>query len=171
MKKLTLLLLLLNTFAFSQENNTSTEVVLGPNARDLFIKNGETFKLREYKQVFENPLAQKKIRKARANKSFGTIISVIGGFGIGYGAGMFVGNLSNGNPDNPWDKINAKSNREVGLIYMAMGLGVTATSIPLWIGYKKNIDKALDLENDTATYSNTLNFNINENGFGLAYKF
>lgn len=171
MKKLTLLLLLSSTFAFSQENNTTSEVVLGPNSRELFIKNGSTFKLNEYKQVFENPLAQKKIRKARTNKTFGTIISVIGGFGIGYGAGMFIGNLSNGNSNNPWDKINAKSNRETGLIYMAMGLGVTATSIPLWIGYNKNLKKAIDLENETTTYSNTLNFNVNENGFGLAYKF
>ena len=169
MKKLTLLLLLSCIFAFSQENSNSQNVVLGPNTRDLFTKNGETFKLNEYKQVFENPLAQKKIRKARTNKTFGTIISVIGGFGIGYGAGMFVGNL--GGSGNSLADLEPQSRRQAGLIYMAMGLGVTATSIPLWIGFKKNIKKAIELENQTTTYSNTLNFNVNENGFGLAYKF
>ena len=169
MKKLTLLLLLSSTFAFSQENSSIENVSLGSNSKNFFIKNGETYKLNEYKQVFENPLAQKKIRKARTNKTFGTIISVIGGFGIGYGAGMFVGNL--GNSGNSLSDLEPQSRRQAGLIYMAMGLGVTATSIPLWIGYKKNIKKAIDLENETTTYSNTLNFNVNENGFGLAYKF
>ena len=170
MKKLTLLLLLSSTFAFSQENSSIENVTLGSNSKDFFIKNGENYKLNGYKQVFENPLAQQKIRKARTNKTFGTIISVIGGFGIGYGAGMFLGNLSN-DSGNSLSDLEPQSRRQAGLIYMAMGLGVTATSIPLWIGYKKNIKKAIELENQTTTYSNTLNFNVNENGFGLAYKF
>ena len=57
------------------------------------------------------------------------------------------------------------------LIYLGIGLGITATSIPLWTGYNKNIKKAVELENETTTYSSSLNFSLNENGYGLAFKF
>ena len=171
MKKLTFLLLLTNTFVFSQETNSNQQIILGTSTKDLFIKNEETYRLNQYKQVFENPSAIKHIQKAYSNKTFGTIISTIGGFGIGFGTGMFIGNLGKGNSKNPYEKITRKSNRESGLIYLGIGLGITATSIPLWIGFNKNIKKAVELENETTTYSNSLNFNVNEDGYGLAFKF
>ncbi|MGV0921058.1 hypothetical protein ACTS94_11925 [Empedobacter falsenii] len=171
MKKLTLVLLLTSTFALCQEKNSDEQIILGTTARSLFIKNGETYKLNQYKQVFENPNSINYIKKARSNKTFGTILSTIGGFGIGFGTGMFIANLGKGNSQNIYEETTRKGNRESGLIYLGMGLGITATSIPLWIGYNKNIKKAVDLENKTTTYSSSLNFSLNENGYGLAFKF
>ena len=84
---------------------------------------------------------------------------------------MFIANLGKGNSQNSYEEITRKGNRESGLIYLGIGLGITATSIPLWTGYNKNIKKAVELENETTTYSSSLNFSLNENGYGLAFKF
>lgn len=162
MKKLAIALLLIPVLSFSQAEETQTgKVELGNGGKNFFIKDGEGYKLNQYKEVFTNQEAIDRVKRARTNKTFASILTYTGSFCLGFGIG---GALSNSE-----DPLMEKS---TGWIIAAGGAGIMLSSIPLWMGYSKNIRKAVDLENGTTEESTAqLNLNINGNGVGLAYQF
>lgn len=163
MKKLALTLLLIPVFSFAQIEETG-KVSLGMNTKNFFIKDGEGFKLNQYKDIFTNQEAIDRIRRARTNKTFAEIITYTGSFGIGFGIGMAL----SVNSENQF----SKKDKETGWTIAGIGAGLTLTSIPLWMGYSKNIQKAIELENGTSESPTAqLKLNVNGNGFGLAYQF
>jgi len=165
MKKLAFTLLLIPALALSQvEESTTGKIELGTTAKTFFTKDGEGYKLNQYKEVFTNQEAIDRIKRARTNKTFAEIITYTGSFTLGFGLGMVIGVKD----DYPF----AKHDRQVGWTVAGVGAGVMLTSIPLWNGYSKNIKKAVDLENGEAETSvSQMRLNINGNGFGLAYQF
>lgn len=167
MKKSAFALLLIPVLSFSQvEEVQSGKVELGNDTKNFFIKDGEGFKLNQYKEVFTNQEAIDRIRRARTNKTLASILTYTGSFGIGFGIGMALSKQEDGYGNK------VTSNRNTGWAIAGAGAGLVVTSIPLWNGYIKNLKKAVDLENGNSEESVAqLNLNINGNGFGLAYQF
>src|SRR5690606_11965852 len=167
MKKLAFTLLLIPALAIAQvEETTNGKIEMGTNAKNFFIKDGEGYKLNQYKEIFTNQEAIDRIKRARTNKTFAEIITYTGSFGIGFGIGIALSKQE----DGYGNRVNY--NRKTGWTIAGIGAGLVVTSIPLWNGYVKNLKKAVDLENGTTAESTAqLNFNVNGNGFGLAYQF
>lgn len=167
MKKLAFSLLLIPALSFSQvEENQTGKVELGNDTKNFFIKNGEGYKLNQYQEVFTNQEAIDRIKRARTNKTFASILTYTGSFGIGFGIGMALSKQE----DGYGNKID--SNKKTGWTIAGAGAGLVVTSIPLWSGYVKNIKKAIDLENGTTEQTTAqLKLNVNGNGVGLAYQF
>lgn len=167
MKKLVIALLFLPVFSFAQTTEKSTgKIEIGTSEKKFFIKDGESYRLKEYNQIFSNEEAIKHIQKARTNKGFAKALTYVGSFGIGYGVGMALSKQE----DGYGNKVH--SNRNTGWTIVGIGAGVTLTSIPLWMGFAKNVDKAIALENgETENVVSQLKLNVNKDGFGLAYQF
>ncbi len=167
MKKLAIALLLIPVLSFAQVEETQTgKVELGTGGKNFFIKDGEGYKLSQYKQVFNNQQAIDHIKKARTNKTFAEIITYTGSFGIGFGIGMALSKQEDGYGNK------VTSNRNTGWAIAGIGAGVALTSIPLWMGYSKNIRKGIEVENGTNENSvSQLKLNVNGNGVGMAYQF
>ena len=168
MKKLAIALLLIPALSFAQVEETQTgKVELGTSGKNFFIKDGEGYKLGQYKQVFTNQEAINHIKKARTNKTFAEIITYTGSFGIGFGIGMALSVK-----DNELFEGQVKRDRNTGWAIAGIGAGVALTSIPLWMGYSKNIRKGIKVENGTNENSvSQLKLNVNGNGVGMAYQF
>lgn len=167
MKKLVFAILLIPALSFAQiEELPTSKVELGVNTKNFFIKDGEGYKLSQYKQVFNNQQAIDHIKRARTNKTFAEIITYTGSFGIGFGIGMALSKQEDGYENK------VTSNRNTGWTIAGIGAGVALTSIPLWMGYSKNIKKAIDVENgESEIQTSQLRLNVNGDGFGLAYQF
>lgn len=159
--------LLLPVLSFSQMTEIpSGKIELGESAKNLFIQNGEEFRLNQYEQVFSNAEAIHRIKKAKTNKTFASVLTYVGSFGIGFGAGyaLFTKDES--------EYQFAKNDKKVGWTIAAVGAGITLTSIPLWIGYKNNVKKAVDIENgENQSVSTTFKLNFNGDGMGVVYQF
>lgn len=162
MKKLAIALLLIPALSFAQVEETQTgKVELGTSGKNFFIKDGESFKLNQYKEVFTNQEAIDRIRRARTNKTFASILTYTGSFCIGFGIG---GALSNS--EYPLME------KSTGWAIAGGGAGLILSSIPLWMGYSKNIRKGIEIENGTTEEPTAqLKLNVNGNGVGLAYQF
>lgn len=167
MKKLVFAILLIPALSFAQVEEIQTgKVELGTSGKNFFIKDGEGYKLGQYKEVFTNQEAIDHIKRARTNKTFAEIITYTGSFGIGFGVGMALSKQE----DGYGNKVD--SNKKAGWAIAGIGAGVALTSIPLWMGYSKNIKKAIDVENgESEVQTSQLRLNINGDGFGLAYQF
>lgn len=170
MKKLALALILIPALSFAQVDETQTgKVELGNSSKEFFIKDGQGYKLKEYQNVFTNQEAINSIKKARTNKTIGSVMLYTGSFFVGFGVGYA---LSIKDYELYGQTFERDRDRNIGWFMAGSGLGVALASIPLWNGYVKNIKKAVDIENGDVQESNAqLNLNINGNGFGLAYQF
>ena len=167
MIKLITTILLVPALSFAQVGEIeSGKIELGTNSKNFFIKDGEGYKLNQYKEIFSNQEAIDRIKRARTNKTFASIITYTGSFGIGFGIGMALSKQEDGYGNK------VTSNRNTGWAIAGIGAGVMLTSIPLWMGYSNNIKKAVDLENREGDVTTSqLKLNVNADGFGLAYQF
>ncbi|HLV23149.1 MAG TPA: hypothetical protein VKY36_00010 [Moheibacter sp.] len=174
MKKLIIAASFLPVFAFAQvEEENSGIVQLGNNSKEFFIKDGQGYKLKDYNQIFTNSQAIDHIRKAKTNKTFGSIVLYTGSFFVGFGVG-FALSVKDSKKEYGYSGYEDldKKDRQFGWIIAGSGLGVALASIPLWSAYSKNIKKAIEIENGTAENSvSELKLNVNGNGFGVAYHF
>ncbi|MBA5628958.1 hypothetical protein [Moheibacter lacus] len=164
MKKLVFAILLIPALSFAQiEELPTSKVERGANSKSFFIKDAQEFRFKEYENVFSNEQAIGYMRKAKTNKSNASILTYSGGAILGLGVGVYV--ITKSTEGNFLGYILSGST-------IALGAGIMLSSIPLWMGYSKNIKKAIDVENGDVQESNAqLNLNINGNGFGLAYQF
>ena len=167
MKKVALLIVLIGNVVLAQESeNSNNQVKLIKNSKSVFMKNSQEYKLKDYKDVFNNPEAILNIKQARRNKTFAEILGYVGGFGLGYGIGSAIGTKSS----DP----QAKSKRQTSWIIAGSGLCVLGASIPLSISASKKIKKAIDIENsqnENALSDSELNVIINGNGVGFSLSF
>ena len=103
-----------------------------------------------------NPVAYNAVAKAGTNNAASVVFSVIGGGFIGWQ----LGNVVMGQPVNKY--------------MLGAGLAAIAITIPLDIGYKKNLRKAVHSYNEgvpLVTRSKQLELGLCENGLGLRLKF
>ena len=170
MRKLIIALSFLPLFAFAQtEEGNSGIVQLGNNSKEFFIKERQGYKFKEYKDVFANPTALNHIKKARTNKTVGSIVLYTGSFFVGFGVGYA---LSIKDVEFYGETVKRDRDRNTGWLIAGSGLGVALSSIIFWNGYSKNIKKAVEVENGTNENSvSQLKLNVNGNGVGMAYQF
>lgn len=160
--------MLIPALAFAQVEETQNgQIELGTGGKNFFIKDGQGYKLNQYKQAFTNQEAIDHIKRARINKTFAEIITYTGSFCLGFGIGMVLSVK-----DNDLSEEQAKGDRITGWTIAGIGAGVALTSIPLWVWYSKNIRKGIEVENGANENSvSQLKLNVNGNGVGMAYQF
>lgn len=167
MKKIALALVFLPVFIFAQTTEISTrKIEVGTNEKNFFIKDGETYRLKEYNQVFSNDEAVNYIQKARTNLGFAKAFTYTGSFGIGLGVGLALSKQ-----ENKYGQ-RISSNKSTGWTIAGIGAGLSLASIPLWMGFSKNIKKGMEVENGQIENKvSQFNLNLNQDGFGLVYRF
>lgn len=164
MKKLAFVLMLIPFLAFAQVAEApSGKIELGDKRKNFFIKDGEGFNLNQYKEVFSNEEAIYRVERAKTNKNIASVLTYSGSVILGLGVGVTI--YSKSKDGNVYGYI-------LGFTSVGFGTGLLLSSIPLWMGYSKNIKKAVDLENgNSETAVSELKLKVNGDGFGLAYQF
>ncbi|MFA5620000.1 MAG: hypothetical protein WDA08_06825 [Weeksellaceae bacterium] len=165
MKKITSILLLIPILIFSQiTDNQKEKIQIGERAKNLFMIDGESYRLKHSDEIFSNLEAIFKINKAKSNKKFASILTYTGILGMGGGATiLFVVKK---------DRMFAEHDRRFGWIVAGVGAGMLLSSIPLWIGYHNNVKNAVDIENGKTEETNALlKLDIKNTGIGITYQF
>lgn len=133
------------------------------------LKDGQSYRLKQYEQVFSNTDAKAYFKQARANKTAGDIISFTGGFGLGFGlAGVLF------TPQYSTEKISGqkfKNDKGGYWTMLGIGAGLIGVSIPFYVGYGKNASKAVAIENGTEPVSFKPYFKVESNGSNIALSY
>lgn len=133
------------------------------------VKDGQVYKMSQYKQVFSNPEAQNHFAKARTNNTVGSVFAYTGGFLIGFGlVPALKGKKQEVRNGVVYENQPGKAWTVVGI-----GAGLAAVSIPFASGAKKNANKALQIENGGTATAFQPYFKIENagNGIALSYNF
>lgn len=153
MKKLIILFtLFLSTIAFSQEITIK---------KNHFLLEGKQISPKEVKTLLASNTEALALFKSSRTKSS------VGGFLLGFGGGLIIGDLVGG--------ALADVKYPTGLTYV--GLASIITSIPVLSGRTKKLNDALTLYNDglkkSATDNSNFELNIiaNQRGYGLQFQF
>ena len=114
------------------------------------MKDGETYKVSQYNEVFKNPEALVYFKKARTNNTVGTIFAGVGGgvMGVGLARALSGGKTTviiNGQTQT------IKQDNSAGWTAVGIGAGIVGIGIPFALAAKKNADKAIQLENGEST--------------------
>lgn len=157
MKKL-LFLFAIFTFGFA-----FSQVSLNGNK---LVKDGQTYKLSEYKQVFKNQEAANYFSKARTNNTVGSIFAYTGGFLIGFG---LVPALK-GNGTETRNGVVYQRDPGSAWTVVGIGAGLVGIGIPFALAAKKNVDKAISVENGGVTAFKPY-FKLESAGTGLALSY
>ncbi len=150
-KTLLILTLLFSTLSFSQEIKLE---------KGKFYTNGEQISSRDAKILLASNLKAAKLFKSSKNKES------IGGFLIGFGSALIVGDLVKG----------LVSDEVYPSTMTYVGLGSLAVSIPILSGRKKKMEEAIsiynsELKSNGFNQNYQLDFVSNQNGFGLKITF
>lgn len=158
MKKLFLFsLLLLFQFSFSQVSMSKGKL----------NKEGQTYKLSEYEQVFQNPDAIAYFKKYRTNNTVSLIFGGAGGACIGFGLARAL----SGGDKTVYDTYGVAHELETkGWELVGIGAGLVAIGIPFALSAKKNQNKAIDAENGKNTAFQPY-FKMETLGTGLALSY
>lgn len=158
MKKLLFLFAIFSFgFAFSQVSMSGNKL----------LKDGQTYKMSEYKEVFKNQEAANYFAKARTNKTVGEIFAYTGGFCLGFGLAQALkgektvttqfGTSVVEKPKGAWTLVG-------------IGAGLIGIGIPFAIGAKKNAQKAISIENGESTAFQPY-FKLEPSGTGIALSY
>lgn len=69
-------------FAIMIAQSAFSQVTMSGNK---LVKDGQTYKMSQYQDVFKNPEAVSYFKKARTNSTVGSIFAYTGGFSLGFG--------------------------------------------------------------------------------------
>lgn len=162
MKKL---LFLSMAFCFK---NAYTQVAMSGNK---LMKDGQTYKISKYNEVFKNTEALSYFKKARTNNTVGTIFAGVGGgvIGVGLARALSGGKTTvtiNGQPQV------IKQDNSTAWTAVGIGAGIVGIGIPFALAAKKNADKAIQLENGASTaFQPYFKLETAGNGLALSYNF
>lgn len=136
------------------------------------VKDSTSYKLRQYKEVFTNRDAQQYFKKARTNKTVGSIFAYTGGFLMGFSAAKAIAEPKYKEWNTGFGIVKVEGNRKMWWTYAAAGAGLAAVSIPFALGAKKNADKALEIENGAASaFQPYFKFETAGSSVSLSYHF
>ncbi|MEC5157268.1 hypothetical protein [Chryseobacterium sp. MP_3.2] len=132
-------------------------------------KDGQTYKMSEYEDVFKNPQAIAHFKKARTNNTVGAIFAGVGGgvMGVGIARALSGGKTTvtiNGQPQV------IKQDNSTAWTAVGIGAGIVGIGIPFALAAKKNADRAVQLENGESTAFQPY-FKIETAGTGLALSY
>lgn len=134
-------------------------------------KDGQTYKMSEYKDVIKNSEALAHFKKARTNNTVGTIFAGVGGgvLGVGIARALSGGQTTvtiNGQPQV------IKQDNSTAWTAVGIGAGIVGIGIPFALAAKKNADKAIQLENgETTAFKPYFKLETAGNGLALSYRF
>lgn len=164
MKKIILLsLALLSQAAFSQVHIEKNKLV----------KDGKTYKMSKYNEVFQNSDAKDYFKKSRTNNTVGSILAYTGGFGIGFGIGRIIANGKETKVQIPYyGTLTTKPDNGGAWAAIGIGAGLIGIGIPFAIAAKKNANKAIAIENGESTaFVPYFKLESAGNGMSLSYNF
>ncbi|WP_447951759.1 hypothetical protein [Chryseobacterium koreense] len=141
--------------------------------KNRLVKDGKTYKLSEYEEVFKNPEALGTMKKARTNGTIATVLGVIGGAGIGVSIPMLLTKEEKGvvgqTPSGP---VYGQTKGSYGIGYLLLGAGFVGAAIPFAVAAKKNSDRAVQIENGRSTgFQPYFRLENVGNGIALSYHF
>ena len=133
------------------------------------VKDGQTYKMSKYNDVFKNPEALSYFKKVRTNNTVSTIFAGIGGgtMGVGLARALSGGETTvtiNGQP------AVIKQDNSAAWTAVGIGAGIVGIAIPFALAAKKNADKAIQLENGESTVFQPY-FKLETAGNGLAFSY
>ena len=136
------------------------------------VKDGQTYKLSQYEQVFSKAEASEYFKKGRSNKTAGDVISSIGGFGLGLSLGLIISSPKDQNVSTPNGPASVKTDNSARWAVLGASAGIALASIPFYLGAKKNFDKAIQTENaDTAVFQPFFKLENAGTSLALSYNF
>ena len=167
MKKISVLFtLLLFCFSFSQK------ITLSKSGRK-FEKSGVTYKISQYKEQFQNPVAKTYIKDGRGLKTTANILGFAGGVLIGAGLPNALSEKNSGGFLDPYSGQMIKNKvKKPGWTLVGFGIGLVAVAVPLVIIGNNKVKKGVKTENDFAPKSqNYYQFDFTGDGLALSYNF
>lgn len=156
-----IILVMLSGNIFSQ--NTKDSIEIKRHLGNSFKYQGKYLVPSQLREIISvNPEAVKEMKRARYNKTFGTIFGFAGGAMLGYTVGTYMSTYTKG----------AKTNWTIA----AAGVGFVLITIPFSVANNQHITKAVRIYNEgirQTTDSKKLNFNLGftPNGFRICMSF
>jgi len=138
--------------------------------KNKLVKDGQTYKMSQYENVFSNAEALETFKKSRTNNTVGSIFAYTGGFGIGLGLGGIL--FSPKEYQHSLSGNMIKNDKSGYWAIVGIGAGLVGIGIPFAIASKKNMDKALQIENGESTaFQPYFKLESAGNGLALSYNF
>ena len=135
------------------------------------LKDGQTYKMSKFNDVFKNPEALSYFKKARTNNTVGTIFAGVGGgvMGVGLARALSGGKTTVAINNQPHV---IKQDNSTAWTAVGIGAGIVGIGIPFALAAKKNADKAIQLENGESTaFQPYFKVETAGNGLALSYHF
>lgn len=155
-------------FAFLSFGIAFSQVSMSGNK---LVKDGQTYRLSEYKEVFKNQEAINYFAKARTNNTVANVFAALGGGFMGFGLARALSGgkteiLVNGQVQT------VKQDKSGAWTAVGIGAGLVGIGIPFVLAAKKNADKAISIENGGTTAFQPY-FKLESTGTGivLSYNF
>ncbi|MBW8358650.1 MAG: hypothetical protein K0M63_02470 [Weeksellaceae bacterium] len=135
------------------------------------VRDGQKYKISQYKEVFKNPEAAAYFQKARTNSTVGNIFAGIGGGAMGFGlARALSGNKTT--VITPYGTQTVKQDVSGAWAAVGIGAGIVGVGIPFALAANKNAKKAMAVENGEATaFQPYFKLESAGNGLALSYNF
>lgn len=135
-------------------------------------KDGQTYKMSQYNDVFKNPEAASHFKKARTNSTVGSIFAYTGGFSLGFGLSAVLFGPKKQVYGSYGSQYEVKADKSVAWLVTGIGAGLIGIGIPFAIAANKNAKKALEIENGGATaFKPYFKLETAGNGMALSYNF
>ncbi len=141
--------------------------------KNKLVKDGQTYKMRQYTEVFKNPEAVTNFKLAKTNRTIADVLAITGGIGMGFTLGQIITSPKEGRLPDPFGGyVVFKTDNSARWTVFAASAGLAVISIPLYISSQKNSDKALQLENGEATaFQPYFKVETAGNSLALSYNF
>lgn len=140
-------------------------------ADNYLVKDGKTYSISEYKQVFSNAQAQQFMAKSRTNRTVAGILGFAGGFSLGASIPMMLRKKEQSIIRGPYGDTVITTGGPYGYGYALVGLGLIAAGIPFEIAGKRNREKAIATENGQSSANSKPYFKLENAGNGLAFSY
>lgn len=141
-------------------------------SKNRLVKDGKTYRMSEYKDVFTNEEAQLLFKKSRTNNTVGNILGFTAGLAIGTGLTHVIINSGKKTVQTPYGSYTVKNDNSVAWLITGIGGGLVVAGIPFAIGAKKNAEKAIMIENgNTSAFKPYFKFESTGTALALSYNF
>lgn len=135
------------------------------------MKDGQTYKMSKYNDVFKNPQALSYFKKARTNNTVGTIFAGLGGGVMGVGLARALSGGKTTVTINGQAQVIKQDNSKAWTA-VRIGVGIVGIGIPFAVAAKRNAEKAIQIENgETTAFQPYFKVESAESGLALSYNF
>ena len=137
------------------------------------IKDGKTYKMSQYEQVFQKSEALESMKKARSNNTVASILGFGGGASLGFGVAQLI---ASGTTRTAYDifgnPYTIKPDNNDAWILAGAGAAAIVLAIPLSAAGKKKVNEAIQIENgESNAFTPYFKIQTAGNGLALSYNF